>query len=261
MPERVTQADPANQDLDAADQAWLRRRFAGAPLLFGAAGIVTAPLLIGLLLGPLGLRAGVDLWRAGARRGIVAAGIAVSFMAIVASVIAALIWGSVLATVLLGRDAMRETERWRTREVEQRALTVISADGAALGAQLVPTGPWERTVVLFVAGGGDFTAAAIAHTAAAARAHPTCRLIVADPTIPSDELRAFVRRIGVTVDVLGEGAAFPAPLDAVAAFPTLVVIGRDGRIESALVGDRTEAELERVFSGVAAPSAPPESPK
>jgi hypothetical protein len=47
----------------------------------------------------------------------------------------------------------------------------------------------------------------------------------------------------------------PNPLDRVAAFPTLVVMRRDGRVEFALVGARTSDELRSVISGEAAKKA------
>jgi hypothetical protein len=119
-PSAAEQASPSEPTtaLDPIDQEWLRRRSAAGPLAFGVIGLVTSPLLLGLAFGALGMRAGVDLWRHGTRRPVVAVGIGASFAAVVTSVIGALLWGSVLTTVLLGRDAMRETERWRGRTVE-----------------------------------------------------------------------------------------------------------------------------------------------
>ena len=57
------------------------------------------------------------------------------------------------------------------------------------------------------------------------------------------------------IAVAGRDATLPAPLASVAAFPTTVIMDREGRIEFALVGARGKEELERLFSGEAARAA------
>jgi hypothetical protein len=231
-------------ELDPIDRAWIARRFAGAPLIYGLIAIATSLLMLGLLFGALGLRAGLDLWRTGTRRGIVAIGIAVSFAGIVASVVWAVVWGSILASVLLGRDAMREAERWRGTEMME-----LSTQGVEI---VPPPEGVERTALLFIRVGWDPCAEAIRTAAAVAATVPNCRLILVDPTASTTAIRAFGLAHGAETAVIGGGFTFPPPLDGVAAFPTLVVIDRSGVIESALVGAHPASDLELVYNGALA---------
>ena len=96
-PEQSTAVNE-EETLDPADIAWRQNRSAVAPLAFGVIGLALSPLLLGLIVGPLGMRAGIDLWRTGTRRPAVVLGVAASFLSIVVSVVAALLWGSGVST-------------------------------------------------------------------------------------------------------------------------------------------------------------------
>lgn len=256
---KTDELDPDNlnldNNLDPSDRLWQRNRFAAGPLVFGIIGIVASPLLLGLALGALGMRAGIDLWRNGTRRMVVAVGIALSFFAVVTSVIAALLWGSVLATVLLGRDAMREAERWRGRTVEPRQIETLAASGATTMSLAVPDGA-ERLVLIFVSTQTAPSAEALVLLGELMPLYPSCRFLVCDPLADAAAVRIFAMLGGVDAPALGDSTVLPPPLDAVAAFPTIVVIDRAGRIESALIGARTRAELDKIFSGAAALQPP-----
>lgn len=229
--------DEPDAELHPDDAEWLRRRSAIGPLALGVIGLALSPLLLGLILGPLGMRAGIDLWRAGTRRTTVAVGIAASFCAVVLSVIAALIWGSVLSTVLLGRDAMRVTEGWRGERIEPAAVPFLPSEGT------------ERTIVLLASGGNEPCRMALAHLAEALPSHAGCRLVLVDTGDPPGELERDARALKLDAPVLAGLGSAPIPLSQTSAFPTIAVIDHTGRIETALVGARPVAEIEKLLSG------------
>ena len=232
-------------ELHPDDAEWLRRRSAVGPLALGVIGLALSPILLGLILGPLGMRAGIDLWRSGTRRTTVMVGIAASFCAVVLSVIAALIWGSVLSTVLLGRDAMRVTEGWRGERIKPAAAPFLPPDGA------------ERTVVVLASGGNEPSRMALAHLAEALPSHPGCRLVLVDTGDPNGLLEQDARALNLVAPVLAGLEAAPLPLSQTSASPTIAVIDREGRIETALVGARPVAEIEKLLSGAFALGAGP----
>ncbi len=247
------------RELDPIDRAFLAQRFAGGPLLFGVISIVTSVCILGLVPGTLGLRSGIDLWRAGCHRAIVIAGIATSAVGLVASVIGALLWGALLAGILLGRDAMRETERWRGRTLDACTLDAWHPGGRrAVGWPLADAGT-DRLALLFIttdpATDPIVTTQAIASAARVAAAHPACRFTLVAPFASAEEAQATVIASGVPCAIVHAPIDLPQPLDAVSAFPTLVTIDRSGRIEFALVGARGDDELARIFSGEAARTA------
>lgn len=251
--DKVSPAEAATE-LDPIDQEWLRRRSALGPLAFGVIGLVTSPLLLGLAFGALGMRAGIDLWRQGTRRAVVVVGISASFVAVVTSIIAALLWGSVLTTVLLGRDAMRETERWRGRTIEPVAVSAVTGSGAATTIPLRPSGGAARTVLLFVRVDSETSHTAAQAVADALSRNPGIPSLLIDPLAPADAVLRFARASGLDATVIGQESTLPEPLDSVAAFPTIVVIDAEGRIEAAIVGSRSSADLDPLLKG---PGAPP----
>lgn len=248
-----------DRELDPIDRAFLAQRFAGGPLVFGAISIITSVCILGLVPGTLGLRSGIDLWRAGCRRTIVIAGIATSAVGIVASVIGALLWGALLAGILLGRDAMRETERWRGRTVDACTLDAWHPDGRQVIAWPIVDGGTDRLALLFIttdpATDPIVTTEAITSAARVAAAHPTCRFAVVAPFASAEEAQSTVIASGTPCAIVHAPIELPQPLDAVSAFPTLVTIDRSGRIEFALVGARGDDELARIFSGESARKA------
>lgn len=228
------------EDPHAEDEAWRRARPTIAPLAFGVIGLTLSPLLLGLILGPIGVRAGVDLWRAGLRRSTVAVGIAASALAIVVSVLSALLWGSLLTTVLLGRDAIRETERWRGETLREASPAFLPLEGQ------------QRAMVMLEAAANGPCLDLLQNIAELAPSHPECRLVIVESAVESGHLGAELKRLGLGATVLPADSPLPWPLDQATATPTLVVIDAAGRIECALVGSRPAAELERILT----PSAP-----
>lgn len=252
--DKVSPAEAATE-LDPIDQEWLRRRSALGPLAFGVIGLVTSPLLLGLAFGALGMRAGIDLWRQGTRRAVVVVGISASFVAVVTSIIAALLWGSVLTTVLLGRDAMRETERWRGRTIEPVTVAAVSASGTDTTVQLRPSGGAARTVLLFVRVDSETSQAAARALSDALARNPGVPSLLIDPLAPVDAVLRFARASGLDATVIGQESTLPEPLDSVAAFPTIVVIDAEGHIEAAIVGSRSPADLDPLLKGPGTPAA------
>jgi|GEM_PF-1463787 len=259
--EPTPETDPAlgADQLHPADRAFLAQKFAGGPLIFGLISIASSIIILGMIPGALGLRAGIDLWQRGVRRGMVVAGVVLSFVGVAASILCALLWGSILAGVLLGRDAMRETERWRGEVVEPFSLTAIeSISGNTFSLEIPPKDERVERVVLLLAGVGETPSAeAISTAVRVAERHPQCRLLVVTPLSARDDGKAFatIASASTAVAVVGRDAMLPAPMNSVSAFPTMVFIDRAGRIEFALVGSRREEELDRLFSGEAARAA------
>jgi len=237
---------PADRDeVDPADAEWLRRRSAMAPLVFGVMGLALSPILLGLILGPLGMRAGIDLWRSGVRRGSVAVGIAASFLAVVVNVVAALLWGATLSTVLLGRDAMRVTEGWRGKAVEPAEAPFVPSDGV------------ERVVVLVGTAGNKPCDEALANLRSALAARSECRLVLVDLQVEGPAFGESSDTQAPAMPVRRGVEGLPQPLSGVSAVPTMIVIDRSGRIETALVGVRPLAEIDRILEGAAALDAAP----
>jgi hypothetical protein len=258
--EPTPETDPAlGTDLHPVDRAFLAQKFAGGPLIFGVLSLLSSVIILGMLPGALGLRAGIDLWQRGVRRGVVIAGVVTSFVGVAASILCALLWGSILASVLLGRDAMRETERWRGEVLEPFSLTAIeSISGETFSFEIPPRDERVERVVLLLAGVGETPSAeAISTAVRVAERHPQCRLLVVTPLSALDDGKSFatLASASTAVAVVGSDANLPAPINSVAAFPTMVIIDRAGRIEFALVGSRREEELDRLFSGEAARAA------
>ncbi len=241
--------------LHPEDRAFLERRYSSAPLIFGVVSIVTAPIVLGMLPGALGLRAGVDLWRRGLRKPLIGLGIAVSGAGVVASIVLALVWGSILAGVLLGRDAMREAERWRGLKIDSFVCEGMSASGESEFTIPNRGEGVERTILLFVSTDTDPSKDALATLAPIVGECPTARLLVLDPNQSAARVGDFVRGFDLDAGCVGEGARFPHPLDHVAAFPTMIVVNTDGVVEFALVGARSPDELRSVVSGEAARKA------
>lgn len=193
---------------------------------------------------------GLDLWRGGTRRASVAFGIASGLVAIVLSTIAALLWGSVLSTVLLGRDAMRETESWRTREIDARPLRATGPDGER-EITLRPAQGQSRLMLVALIGADTTSREFLAVLAQALPRHPECGVVLVDMG-ESAELGPVARRTGINAPIIQSAATLPAPLDRISGIPTTVVIDQLGRIESALVGSRPSSEIDRVLSGAGA---------
>lgn len=237
-----------DEELHPEDRAWQRERFAAGALIFGSIGVVASPLLLGLALGPIGMRAGLDLWRAGIRRPVVAAGVLMSLVATAASILAAVAWGALLMQVLLSRDVLRETEKWRGQSIAQTTVAVRDESGVA-ERSLVPGEGDRRLVLLFVDPGTAPSAEAVRTLAHACGRWPQVAILVVGVSTDAIATRDFVLAQGLDVAVVDPASPLPSPLDAVFALPTMVVVDTEGRIESAVVGSRSLDEVERLLEG------------
>lgn len=256
MSDTVTEAGgaPAVEELSAEDRAWQARRSTIAPLVFGVIGMAASPLLLGLVCGPIGLRAGLDLWRAGTRTVSVVIGVAASLLAVVLSVVAAVLWGSIVAGVLLTRDALRETQRWIGQPVAAAEVDALGADGLGR-VQLATHDGDERLVLVFVAPDHPASNATLRMLADLLPKHPAVRVVAASSTHPAADVRRAILEAGLELPAIGRDSILPAPIDAVAIMPTIVVISRDGHIVAAAAGGRPPGELERMLGGEPATSS------
>lgn len=250
---------PATASEDALapeDRAWQARRSSIAPLAFGVIGMAASPLLLGLVCGPIGLRSGIDLWRSGMRRASVVLGVAASLMAIVLSVVAAVLWGSILAGVLLTRDALRETQRWVGKPLPAVDVETVGSTGPT-HMTLAPAEGDTRLILVFIAPEHPASRATLQTLADMLPKHPGVRVIAVDSQHTAAQARAALVADGIDFAAIGLESSLPPPLEAVAILPTVVVIDRTGRIEAAAAGGRPAEEIERMMSG---PSSISESP-
>jgi len=243
MPQREAGSTADTEQLDEVDLAWQRRRGSLGPLVLGVVGITLSPLLLGLVFGPIAVRAGLDRWRSGLRRPVIAVGVASGLVSIVLSVMGALLWGSVLATVLLGRDALREAERWRGREVEPVAVAFSGGPEVSLRP---PEGK-SRLVLLAVDVGQQPSRQAV--EAIARQTPDSASLVLVDRSRGGEPIEQWLSRAGINASVIPSSAPLPPPLDAIAALPLLVSIDRSGRIEGALIGVRPAGEYSKLLEG------------
>jgi hypothetical protein len=197
------------------------------------------------------MRMGLDLWRGGTRRLLVASGIAASLAATVLSVAAALAWGSLLSSILLGRDAMRETERWRGRQLDAGLLDVHER-GVEVSRALRPTPPNKRLVVLVVQVDTAPCRQALEAIAELLPTHSDAELLVIAPSASGESLARFLSTMPVfqsDVPAYLVASPLPEPLDGIAAFPTTIVVDAHGVIEAAVVGARTREDWNRLLGG------------
>lgn len=267
MATEQNQPAPADASVEATsamhpdDAAWIARKSSTAPIVLGVLSILLSPILLGLFFGPLALRAGIDLRRQGVRGFGTVVAIAASLVGIVASVTTALLWGAVLAGVLLGRDAMRTAESWRGEQVQSAMVDarVASATMQVDLARPVPGAP--RHAILVIGVGWEPCAEAIRTLAEAAVAYPDVPVIVLDRESSADKIEAFTRLHGGDVTArflfVGPVETLPAPLGQAAALPTLVVVGADGTVEHAIVGAHPTSDIEKLLRGDAARPRPP----
>lgn len=259
--------------LDPVDVAWLQRRPSSGALILGVLSLLTAPLLLGLIFAPLGLRAALDSRRRGIGGPVVAGGLVLSGAGLLASISAALLWGALLSGVLLGRDAILATEGLRGQSVQPIAVQAKTRGGSRplllaprTGEEqpldpdrprqpFAPRGeaPAPRIMVLVVRLGTEPSASALVELATASQRHPEVPIIFVDQERSADEIETAARSAGAAIAdrdwFLGADAALPPPLDAIAATPTFIVVAADGRIERALVGVYPASELEKLLRG------------
>jgi hypothetical protein len=248
---------------DALDDAWLARKSPAAPIALGILSVLLSPLLLGLFFGPLGLRAGLDLRRRGVHR--VGTGVAIvsSLLGIVLSVATALLWGSILAGVLLGRDAMRQAEAWRGRQVPSTTVQAL-VGGTPTSLDLArPAQGAMRQAILIIEVGQPPCHEAVRTLSEVSERFPEVPVLVIDRVARAEDVWNFVRMQGTGAAerfiCVGDVDALPAPLDQAAAIPTFLVIDKEGSIEKAIVGLHPAADVEKLMGGAGA--LPAESPQ
>jgi hypothetical protein len=248
--------DARGDPLHPVDAAWMSQRSAAAPVVLGILSIILSPILLGLFFGPLGLRSGIDLYRRGTRTAGTVLAIATGFLGVVLSITMALVWGSVLASVLLGRDAMRAAEGWRGSEVRVAMMQSLAAGGSREIDLSQPVEGAPRHAILVIGVGWEPCAAALRSLSEAADNHPDVPIVVLDRGASAEEMRAFARTHGTgSVErflFVGMAASLPTPIDQAAALPTLILVGPDRKVEHAVVGAHPSDDIEKLLRGDAA---------
>lgn len=248
--------------LHPEDAAWMARRSASAPMVLGLLSVALSPILLGLFFGPLSLRAGIDLYRRGTRGAATVVAIGTGLVGVILSITMALVWGSILASVLLGRDAMRAAEGWRGQQVRTSMFDALVAGDARAIDLAKPVDGAARHAVLVIGVGFEPCALAIRGISEVADRYPDVPVVIVDREASTEDVRAFARQHG-TASVerfffIGRASALPAPLDQAAALPTLVVIGGNSAVEHAIVGAHPAVDIEKLIRGDAAlPAEPP----
>lgn len=220
------------------------RRLARASLGFGLAGLVLSPLIVGFVPAAIGLRAGIDvLLRRGGARAAAIAGCAISAVAGLVSVAAAIALGAIVMTMLLARSAARQAEEWAGRRVTGFEITL--AGGGSLGRDELA----GRTLFLdYFAPAAPPTAANAARLEAFARMHPEAIVVGVAPEMTAEEALAWARGHGVTYPIAAGCAGWPDPLATVAARPTLIAIAPNGLIKRASLGPLEDGQLEAILA-------------
>jgi len=218
------------------------RRLARAALLGGALGILLAPILVGLVPATIGLQAGLaNLRRRGEGRVTALVGIGLSAIGGVASILAALVLGAILITMLLSRSAARQAAEWEGRRIP--GFTVELADGGRLGPDELRgktilldffspyAPPCPRNIALieeFVRGRSDAIAIGVAPELA-----------------PAEALR-FARTHGATYPIAATNDGWPDPLATVAPRPALIVLAPSGVITKVALGPLEDGQVARL---------------
>lgn len=262
-PSRTTADAPRPPEgLDPVDAAWLARKSPAAPIILGVLSIALSPLLLGLFFGPLGLRAGIDLRRRGVRGIGSVLAVATSAVGIVLSVTTALLWGALLSSVLLGRDAMRAAEQWRGREI---ASTTVAALVGGVPREIDlsrPSGTSPRRAILIIDVGQPMCDLAVRSLSEVASDFPEVDVVVVSRDDDPRDVWSFVRLHGLESALrftcVGALDALPPPLDQAAAIPTFLVVDQNGAIEQAIVGLHPADDLRKLMGGAGAlPDEPP----
>jgi hypothetical protein len=283
QPDKPGADDGARPAIDPVDAAWLHRRSSSGPLVLGVLGLLTAPILLGLLFASLGLRSGIDQIRRGIRGVVPALGVIVSAAGLVVGVASALLWGALLSGVLLARDAMRTAEGWRGTAVEAtpfpaqhdgaQTMLRLSAGNAphssatdTTAADEPAAGPAHvRRAIVFVRLGTAPSDDLLRELALASLRHPDVPLVIVDAEQPGSAVaEAALATPGFIASrdyFVGSDATLPTPLTAVAATPTIVLLAPDGRIEHAVIGGLKAGEIEKLLRGDAALEDEALSPK
>jgi hypothetical protein len=219
------------------------RRLARASLGFGLAGLVLAPLIIGFVPAAIGFRAGLDnLARRGGARAAALAGMAISAIAGLVAVAAAITLGMVVMTMLLSRSAARQAEEWAGRRVT--AFDIALADGGSLGRGELA----GKTIFLaYFSPAAPPCAANVTRLEAFAAAHPSAIVVGVAPELEPAAALAWARERGATYPIAAGCAEWPDPLATVAARPALVAIAPNGVIKRATLGPLEDGQLEALL--------------
>ncbi|MSR40636.1 MAG: hypothetical protein EXS10_01865 [Phycisphaerales bacterium] len=226
-------------------------RASNLPLLCGALGLASlllSPFIIGLLPGALGLRTSIDARRIGFRGILISGGMTLSVIGLTLSIVAALVWGGMLATILMSREAERDAVIWRGREIKPFTLQLDSEssfDFAAFREQH----PTHRLVLLFWSSAFDPCKEGVAHAIEAADGIDEVTLLGIAPEDTLASGHAFLGADAANIPTAYGTQRLPPPLETAGVRPTIVVVHPDGHIELVLLGVRGTAELKRAFVG------------
>ena len=216
--------------------------------ILGVASILLSPIVLGVLPGALGLRTAIDARRMGFRHAYIPLGLALSAIGLTLSIVAAIMWGGTLATILLSREVEREAVVWRGRDVAEFSVT-LQDDSRFNFAQFRTTHPSHRVVLLVWSSAFDPCRESVANAMHAAAGVTDVVVVGIAPEDTRETGEAFLGADAQGCLTAYGAQPLPPPLNTTGARPTLIVIGTDGKIECVLLGVRGVEELKRTFKG------------
>ena len=218
----------------------------------GIASIALAPIVLGLFSAALGLHgARTHLRFREGSRGLAWFGAISSALGAILSASAALVWGSVLMTVLLQRSAVHQAQGWEGTSAgtwSLRDVNGVEHQSATLAGRIIfidcfaPLPPC------------DVTTKALA-SFAAARTDVVVLSWSADADVT--EAQRYARDCGVQHPLIVGAQSMPEPFSLIAAKPTLVVIDADGIIRNVVLGRYDQHDLAKLLDAANAPRVVP----
>ncbi|MDZ4829653.1 MAG: hypothetical protein SGJ09_05570 [Phycisphaerae bacterium] len=218
-------------------------RMARTSAIAGVASILLAPIVVGFLLAAIGLHSAITHLRFRERsRSLAWFGIVASAVGALASAGAAVLWGSVLMTVLLQRSAIHQAQTWEGTTAGNWSLTDLDGEthtSSAVKGRIVfidcfaPSSPSSSR-----------TTPALASFAAA---HSEIFALSWGPDVDATAALDFASASGVRHAVAVGAQSMPVPFSEIAAKPTLLVIDAEGIIRNVVLGRYDEKDLVKLF--------------
>lgn len=220
-------------------------RLARQCLLFGAVGLLLAPLVVGFIPSAIGLHAGATHLRVRlGHRGMASIGLGASGLGALVSALSAIVWGAALLSILLQRSAIDQARQWPGTTPPPWQLVDLEGGvhgGDAAGKRAIlfldvclpasPSSPLATTTL------GRF-----------AESRPEIHALSWCPECSEEEGRAYLGSTGSTLPLAVGLQTMPEPFSLMSAKPTLVVLDADGRIRHVHCGTYTLEDLAAVLT-------------
>ncbi len=216
--------------------------------ILGVCACVLSPIVLGLLPGALGVRTSIDAYRIGYRGWLLRCGMLLSSLGLACSLIAMIIWGGTLGTILLSREVERDAVVWRGRELADFSLQL--SNGAAFDfSEFRAQDASKRLVLHFWSSAFEPCRAGVHNVILASEESPNIQLIGVAPEDAEASARQFLGPDASRMLSAFGAQRMPAPLDQAGVRPTTAIINADGKIELVLLGVRSVEELRTAFVG------------